>query len=139
MLFLTVWFGMVKLSQITLNWILTSQGMISFMITTGSLNNQDMSRIVKQWRHDFWGKHLRDRCCMDIIWCLCGGQNSWFFSKASLKTCYASLFEGKGPWMLKTYKLSCLKKKITKTRLKNYHIECCYIFLHSFVFNIFCF
>ena len=70
--------------------------MISFMITTRSLNNQDMTRILKQWRHDFAGKHLRDRCCMDIMWCLCGGQHSWF-CKASLRICYVSLFECKGP------------------------------------------
>ena len=80
---------------------LKSQDMIFFIITTGSLNNHDMTRILKQWRHDFSGKHLRDRYCMDIIWCLCGGQNSWF-CKASLRICYVSLFECKGPWMLKT-------------------------------------
>ena len=40
--------GMVKLSQITFNWILKSQGMISFVITTGSLNNENMNRILKQ-------------------------------------------------------------------------------------------
>ena len=74
---------------------LNSQGMISFMITTGSLNNQDMTRILKQWRHDFSGKHLH------IIWCLCGGQNSWF-CKASLRICYVSLSECKDSWMLKT-------------------------------------
>ena len=39
---------------------------------------------------------------MDIVWILyyvmfmCGGQNSWF-SKASLRICYISLFECKGP------------------------------------------
>ena len=32
---------------------------------------------------------------------MCGGQNSWF-CKASLRICYVSLFECKGPWMLKT-------------------------------------
>ena len=32
---------------------------------------------------------------------MCGGQNSWF-SKASLRICYVSLFECKGPWMLCT-------------------------------------
>ena len=50
---------------------LNSQDMISFMITTGSLNGQDMIRILKQWRHDFLGKHLCDGYCMDIMWCLC--------------------------------------------------------------------
>ena len=61
-----------------LNWAtplligsLSSQDMISFMITTGSLNRQDMIRILKQWRHDFSGKHLYGGCCMDIMWCLC--------------------------------------------------------------------
>ena len=75
--------------------------MITFMITAGSLNSQDMIRILKQWRHDFSGKHLCDGYCMDIMWCLCGGQNSWF-CKASLRICYVSLFECKNPWMLKT-------------------------------------
>ena len=60
---------------------LNNQDMISFMITTGSLNNQDMIsfmiateplnsqymiRILKQWRHDFSGKHLFDGHSMDI-------------------------------------------------------------------------
>ena len=59
-----------------------------------------MVRIIKQWRHDFSGKHLRDGYCIDIMWCLCVGQNSWF-CKASLRICYVSLFECKGLWMLK--------------------------------------
>ena len=50
---------------------LNSQDMISFMITAGSLNSQDMIKILKQWRHDFSGKHLYDGYCMDILWCLC--------------------------------------------------------------------
>ena len=50
---------------------LNSQDMIFFMIATGSLNSQDMIRILKQWRHDFSGKHLCDGYCMDIMWCLC--------------------------------------------------------------------
>ena len=45
--------------------------MISVMITTGSLNNQDMTRILKQSRHDFSGKHLCDGYSMDIMRCLC--------------------------------------------------------------------
>ena len=32
---------------------------------------------------------------------VCGGQTSWY-SKGSSKTCYVSLFEFKGPCMLKT-------------------------------------
>ena len=109
----TVWFDMVKLSQATFNWIFNSQGMIYFMITTGSLKNQGMTRILEQWRHDFWGKHLRDRYCMDIIWCLRGGQNSWC-CKVSLRICYVSLLECKVPWMLKTYKLPYVEQKVTK-------------------------
>ena len=117
-LFFTVWLGMVKLSQVTVNWILNSQGMISFMITTGSLNNQDMTRILKQWIHDFSGKHLRDRYYMDVIWCLCGGQNSWFCN-ASLRICYVHFFEYIGPWMLKTYKMPFVDQKITKLDLRS--------------------
>ena len=45
--------------------------MNSFMITAGSLKNQDMTRILKQSRHDFSGKHLCDGYSMDIMRCLC--------------------------------------------------------------------
>ena len=41
------------------------------MISAGSLNSQDMIRILKQSRHHFSGKHLYDRYCMDIMCCLC--------------------------------------------------------------------
>ena len=62
-----------------------------------------MIGILKKWRHNFSGKHLSNRFCMDIMWCLCEGQNSWFCKiQASLRICYASLSECKGPWMLKT-------------------------------------
>ena len=71
--------------------------MISFMMTIGSWNSQNMIRILKQWRNDSSGKHLCDGYCMDIM---CGGQNSWF-CKAFLRISYLSLFECKGPWMLK--------------------------------------
>ena len=89
---------MVKLNQATVTWILKQSGHIPFMITTGSLNCQDMIRILKQSRRDFSGK------CkfMWLIWygCyvmfMCGGQNSWF-CKAPLSICYISLFECKGP------------------------------------------
>ena len=47
-------------------WIL-KQDRISFMITTGSLNSQDMIRIFKQSTHDFTSKHLCDGYCMDIM------------------------------------------------------------------------
>ena len=54
-----------------------------------------------------------------------GGQNSGF-CKVSLRTSYISLFECKGPSMLKTCKLH---EKVPCTALLNY--------LHIFVFNIF--
>ena len=96
-----------------------------------------MTGIFKHWGHDFSGKHLCDRNCMDIMWCLCVGQNSWF-CKASLRICYVSLFECKGPWMLKTYKLPCVEQKITKLDWKStmYSVKLSKL---SFVFNIFCF
>ena len=123
-LFFTVWLGKVKLSQVTVIGSLTVRAWFSFMITTGSLNNQDMTRILKQWRHDFSGKHLRERYCMDIIWCLCGGQNSWF-CKAFLRICYVILFECKGLWMLKTVINCHVWNRRYKTRLRKYHIQRC--------------
>ena len=45
--------------------------MITFMITTGSLNSQDMISILKQSRQDFSGKYLCNGYCMDIMWFLC--------------------------------------------------------------------
>ena len=113
----TVWLGMVKFSQVTVNWILKQSGH-DFFHDYYWILKQDMIRILKQWRHDFSGKHLRDRYCMDIIWCLCGGQNSWF-CKASLSICYVNFFECKGPWMLKTYKVPCVEQKITKLDSKS--------------------
>ena len=44
---------------------------------------------------------------------MCGGQNSGFL-KAFLRICYVSLFECKGPTMLKTYKLPCVEQGVTK-------------------------
>ena len=109
-------------------WSLNSQGMLSFMITTRSLNNQDMTRTVKtlflkQWRHYFSGKYLRDRYCIDIIWCLCEGQNSWF-CKASLRICYVSLFECNGPWMLKTVINGDVWNRRLQNQTEKYHIPC---------------
>ena len=49
---------------------------------------------------------------------MCGGQNSWF-SKASLRICYMSLFECKGPRMLKTVNLPRMEQRITKLDLKS--------------------
>ena len=46
---------------------LSSQDMISFMVTTESLNIQDMIRILKQERHGFPAKHLYGGYCMDIV------------------------------------------------------------------------
>ena len=48
-------------------WICKQSRMISFMITTGPLNSQDMIRIVKQSKHDFSGNIY----VMDIMWILC--------------------------------------------------------------------
>ena len=92
---------------------LNSQDMIYFMIATRSLNSQDMIRILKQWRHDFSGKHLFGGYCSYVMF-MCGDQNSWF-CKASLKICYISLCEGKGPWMLKTV-INC---HVRNRRLQN--------------------
>ena len=39
---------------------LNRQDMISFVIATGSLNSQDMIKILKQPGHDFSGKRLCD-------------------------------------------------------------------------------
>ena len=61
--FFTVWLDMVELEPG--HCYLNSQAMIFFMITTGSLNSQDMIRIFKQSRHDLSGKHLSDGYCMD--------------------------------------------------------------------------
>ena len=94
--------------------------MTSFMITTVFLNSQDMIRILKQWRHGFPGKHLCDGYCMDIMWCLCGGQNSWF-CKASRRICYVSLSECKGHWMLET---AMCGTEDYKTRLRKYYVQC---------------
>ena len=49
---------------------LNSRDIIFFMITTESLNSQNMLRILKQWRH-ISGKYLCDGHCMDVMWCLC--------------------------------------------------------------------
>ena len=61
--------------------------MTSFMITTVSLNSQDMIRILEQSRHDLSVKHLCDGYCMDIMRCF----------KASLRICYVSLVKCKDP------------------------------------------
>ena len=53
-----------------------------------------------------------------------GGETSWFF-KASLRIFYISLFECKGPWMLKTAITAMWGTENYKTRLKKYHVECC--------------
>ena len=67
---------------------------------------------------------------------MCGGQNSGF-CKSSLRICYLSLFECKGPTMIKTV-INChvrdrglqnWTQKVPYTVLLNY--------LHTFVFIIF--
>ena len=69
--FFTVWLGMVEIESGHCYYWIFSQAMISFMITTGSLNSLDMIRIHKQSRHDFSVRHLCDGCCMEIMWYLC--------------------------------------------------------------------
>ena len=76
--------------------------MIYFMITTGSLNSQDMIKILKQSRHDFSAKPLCGGYCMDIMRCLCEEVNilqkvGWFCERVSLRICCIILFEYKGP------------------------------------------
>ena len=57
-----------KLSKATVSiGSLNNQDKISFMIITGSLNNQGMIRILKQSGHDFSGKCLCDGNCMKIM------------------------------------------------------------------------
>ena len=73
----------------------------------GSLNSQDMIRILKQWRHDFSYKHLCDGYCMDIMWCLCVKVKIHGFVK--LHVCLN----------VKTYKLPCEEQKITKLDWKS--------------------
>ena len=60
--FFTVWLGMGKLSQATVNWFLKQSGHDFFHY---------YHWMLKHWRHDFSGKHLCDGYCMDIMWCLC--------------------------------------------------------------------
>ena len=88
----------LRLSQATVAIrSLNSQDMTSFMITTGSLNSQDMISQVEIY-------------VVDIVWILCDvymwgvkiQQRVIWFCKVSLRNCYVSLFECKGPWMLKT-------------------------------------
>ena len=59
------WDGQHRASPLLIRF-LNSQDMISFIITTGPLNSQDIIRILKQSRHGFSGKHV-----MDIVWILC--------------------------------------------------------------------
>ena len=69
--FLTVCLGVVKIEPDYCYYWIFKQDMISFMITTGSLNSHGMIRIVKQSGHDFSGKRSFDGYCMDFMWCLC--------------------------------------------------------------------
>ena len=57
--FFAVWSSMVEIEPCHCYYrILKSQDVITFMVPAGSLNSQDMIRILKQSRHDFSGKHL---------------------------------------------------------------------------------
>ena len=59
--------------------------MIPFMLATGSLNNQDIIRILRQWRHDFSVKHLCDGYCMDIMWCFNQSIKTYISREAKMK------------------------------------------------------
>ena len=89
---------------------LNSQGMISFMITTGSL---DWLGFLN-WRHDFSGKHFCDGYCMDTMWYLCGDQNSWFY-KPSFKNFLRKFVGMQRSFSAKNYhRPPCVEQKITK-------------------------
>ena len=90
--FFTIWLGMVKLSQATVNWNLKQSGHDFFhdyywilkqsghyffhdyywiLKQSGHDFFHDYYWILKQSRHDFSNKHLCDGYCMDIMWYLC--------------------------------------------------------------------
>ena len=69
--FFTVWLGMVKLNQVIVNWILKQSGHDVFHDYYWIFKQSGMIRILKQWRHDFSGKHLCGGYFMGFIWCLC--------------------------------------------------------------------
>ena len=57
-----------ELNQVTVTiGSLNSQGMVSFMSTTGFLKSQDMIKILTQLGQDFSGKRLCDGYFMDTI------------------------------------------------------------------------
>ena len=62
--FFTVWLGMVKLSQTTVNWILKQSGHDFFPDYYRILR---LIRILKQWRHI----SQVNIYVMDIVWMLC--------------------------------------------------------------------
>ena len=64
-----------------------------------------------------------------------GGQNSGF-CKASLRTCYASLFECKGPWMLKTVINCHMRNRGLQNQTEKVPFTVLLNYLHTFVFNI---
>ena len=95
LLFVLTW------SKITPAFIATgsfkSHGMISFMITTGSIGSQEIIRIHKQSRHDFCGKDLCDGHFKGIIWCLyvevsIQWRVEWFCGKGPFRVCCVILF-----------------------------------------------
>ena len=78
LLFDWVWSKLSSQATVTIR-SLNSQDMIYFMITTGSLNSQEIISQVNIYE-------------MDIVW-----RVVWFYEKASLRICYVILFECKGP------------------------------------------
>ena len=81
--------------------------MISFMITTGFLNSQDMIRILNSQDMIFQVNIY----VMDIVWILWDvyvwsskfNSGPYGFCKVSLRICYVRLFECKGSWNAKNW------------------------------------
>ena len=71
-------------------------------VTTGSLNSQDMIKVLKQSGHDFSGKPLCDGHCTEILCDVYVEINIQqmvirFYQKASLRICYIILIDCKDP------------------------------------------
>ena len=113
--FFTALLTMTKLSQTTVNWILKQSGH-DFFHDYYWILKQDMIRILKQWRHDFSGKHLCDGYCVDIMWYLCVDvkvqRRVIQFCKASLRISYVLCFKNYETCFLFHLKSSFLSRDI---------------------------
>ena len=92
--FFTVWLAMIKLGKATITWIVKQSLLDLQTVTTwlGFLNTEDMISQVNIY-------------VMDVAWILCDvfvEVKILCYCKASLRICYVSLLECKGPLMLKT-------------------------------------